>query len=300
MISVAMTTYNGGKYLKEQLDSICNQTIQDIEIVICDDCSLDNTWEILSEYEIKDSRIKIFKNESNLGFKRNFENAIRRCSGDFIALSDQDDIWMPNHLEVLLSEMKEDTQIVCGTSVLIDENGEDMGQTCANLYGLDSVPTDNLDFVRHIIMHKNSFLGNAMLIRESFFANAIPIPDGVVYHDSWFSFLASMINGMKYINVPILKYRRHNDEITALSKRKSALREFIGKVMFNHSGFDVLEHIQAIKKCNLNICIEYKTELLKLEKMIKRRRTLIGRLLNVPYILKHYKAIFTCERVLFF
>src|SRR5690554_1467232 len=107
MISIALASYNGEKYIKEQLDSILNQTIQDFEIVVCDDASTDNTWEILQQYEAKDKRFKIFRNEQNLGFKKNFEKAISHCKGEYIALSDQDDIWIENHLELLFNHIQE-------------------------------------------------------------------------------------------------------------------------------------------------------------------------------------------------
>ena len=106
MISVAMTTYNGEKYLKEQIDSILSQSEKDIELIICDDCSTDNTNKILSDYTEKDKRVHVYKNELNLGYVKNFEKAISLCSGDYIALSDQDDIWLPEHLSVLLKHLK--------------------------------------------------------------------------------------------------------------------------------------------------------------------------------------------------
>ena len=107
MISIAMATYNGEKYLAEQLDSILAQTVQDFELIVCDDCSSDSTAEILSRYAEKDSRIKIFVNEKNLGFVKNFEKAVSLCSGEYIALSDQDDVWFAGHLEILLRNIKD-------------------------------------------------------------------------------------------------------------------------------------------------------------------------------------------------
>lgn len=77
MISIAMATYNGEKYLREQIDSILNQTIQDFELIVCDDCSTDTTWNILLDYQSQDKRIKCYRNEENLGFKKNFEKAIK-------------------------------------------------------------------------------------------------------------------------------------------------------------------------------------------------------------------------------
>lgn len=113
MISIAMATYNGEKYLREQLDSILAQTVQDFELVVCDDCSTDSTVRILEEYVEKDARIKIFCNEQNLGFVKNFEKAISLCQGECIALSDQDDVWLPEHLQVLLENIGE--KDLCGT-----------------------------------------------------------------------------------------------------------------------------------------------------------------------------------------
>ena len=122
MISIAMATYNGDKYIKEQIDSILNQTIQDFEIVICDDCSTDGTVRILHEYAKNDKRFHIYQNEDNLGFKKNFEKAITLCQGEYIALSDQDDIWMPNHLELLKNAIKGKV-LSCGNADLIDKDG---------------------------------------------------------------------------------------------------------------------------------------------------------------------------------
>ena len=93
MISIVMATYNGETYIREQINSILNQTISDFELIICDDCSKDSTVEIIKRYKDKDKRITLVENEKNLGFKKNFEKAISYCKGDFIAFCDQDDIW---------------------------------------------------------------------------------------------------------------------------------------------------------------------------------------------------------------
>ena len=111
MIGIAMTTYNGEKYLKEQIDSILNQTVSDFELIVCDDVSSDSTMDILNGYAAKDSRVHVFRNEENLGFLKNFEKAIRICldrGAEYVALADQDDIWTENHLEVLADTMSSD------------------------------------------------------------------------------------------------------------------------------------------------------------------------------------------------
>ena len=91
MISIAMATYNGEKNIKEQIESILNQTLKEFELIICDDASTDNTVPILTSFAEKDKRIKILKNEQNLGFKKNFEKILFHCTGEYIAFCDQDD-----------------------------------------------------------------------------------------------------------------------------------------------------------------------------------------------------------------
>ena len=123
MISIAMATYNGEKFIREQLDSILAQTITDWELIVCDDVSIDATITILEEYAKKDGRIQIHKNKVNLGFKRNFEKAISLCSGDYIALYDQDDIWYPNHLEILYNQIG-DHSLSIGNSDIVNVNNQ--------------------------------------------------------------------------------------------------------------------------------------------------------------------------------
>ena len=107
MISIAMATYNGAEFVAEQIESILMQTYTDFELIISDDCSKDNTVEILNQFASKDKRIKVIVNEKNLGFKKNFEKIISLCKGDYIAFCDQDDIWTLDHLEILLNEIKD-------------------------------------------------------------------------------------------------------------------------------------------------------------------------------------------------
>lgn len=105
-ISVAMTTFNGERYLREQLDSIYSQTRVPDEVVVVDDCSVDNTSTILQEYH-QSKGLTDFVNDKNLGVNKNFEKAISLCTGDYIAISDQDDIWFKNKLELSYLKLKE-------------------------------------------------------------------------------------------------------------------------------------------------------------------------------------------------
>src|SRR5690606_33629827 len=106
LISIALCTYNGEKFLAEQLDSIVNQTYKNIEIIAVDDCSTDRTLTILQKYASKDVRVKVYSNKTNKGYSKNFEYAISLCTGDYIAVSDQDDIWVSDKLELLINKIR--------------------------------------------------------------------------------------------------------------------------------------------------------------------------------------------------
>lgn len=217
-----MTTYNGEKYLREQLDSILNQTYSDFELIICDDCSKDNTRTILSDYAAKDSRIKIFMNEENLGFKKNFEKAISLCSGEYIALSDQDDIWLENHLDVLVNILG-NYDIACGNAELIDSEGKNLNLKLSDTDGLQFIP-DGDNVLYRILCHSGCFQGASMLIKKSLLTKALPIPEDVFFHDAWFSACACCNNKINYTYETITQYRQHATQITS-HKKETYLRK---------------------------------------------------------------------------
>ena len=130
MISVALCSYNGEKYIRQQLDSILTQTMPVDEIVIHDDCSTDSTYEILSDYASRYPRIFVRKNNANIGFLKNFENALAECQGDYIFFADQDDIWMKDKVALTVDFLKETGKYgVFSNGQLIDENGNIINQT---------------------------------------------------------------------------------------------------------------------------------------------------------------------------
>ncbi|HEX5670966.1 MAG TPA: glycosyltransferase, partial [Sulfuricurvum sp.] len=129
-ISVVIATYNGSAYLREQLDSIAEQSIQPFEIIIQDDCSNDDTVSIIQEY-IPRLPIQLEINHQNIGYIHNFELALSKASGDFIALCDQDDIWEVTKLEQLLSNIGS-SSLIYSNSLLIDSNGKSLNKTLAD------------------------------------------------------------------------------------------------------------------------------------------------------------------------
>ena len=216
MISIAMATYNGQNYIKEQLDSILSQTYKDFELIICDDCSKDKTPSILKEYTAKDSRITVFINDTNLGFKKNFEKAIQNCHGEYIAFCDQDDIWTPNHLEILYSQI-ENKDLICGNAKLIDSNGNDMNTTTHECLSSFILPESSTEQFKNLL-YGNFAQGTAMMITKELAQKIIPIPQTVKYHDWWAASIASLNNGCKYTDEIVLLYRQHGTNQTVTNK----------------------------------------------------------------------------------
>ena len=223
MISVAMATYNGERFLHEQIDSILAQTHQNFELVICDDCSTDGTAGILREYETQDSRIHVYVNESNLGFKKNFERAISLCKGEYIALSDQDDVWLPEHLEKLLSIIGT-ADIACGNALMVDADGKPTGKMLNeidNLYFFDAEKS-----LFRILFFTGPFQGASMLIKSAFVKRLLPFPEGVFAHDAWMAACSCFGSGIVYTFDAITKYRQHGNNVTFSTHNKKSRNIF--------------------------------------------------------------------------
>lgn len=216
MISIALATYNGSKYLREQLDSILAQSMDDFEVVACDDCSTDETPQILEEYASRDSRFKVYQNETNLGFKKNFEHILTLCKGVFIAFCDQDDIWEPNHLEILYKNIGEN-DCIGANSLIINEKGFSHNKTLLEYWPIHVMPKNEKELFQHEL-YSNVIQGTASLIRASLIKQALPIPEDIKYHDYWFALVAGLNEKCKYIGDVVLKYRRHSNNASEYQK----------------------------------------------------------------------------------
>lgn len=210
MISVAMATFNGEKYLREQIDSILAQTHQNFELVICDDCSTDGTVGILYEYETQDPRIHVYVNESNLGFKKNFERAISLCKGEYIALSDQDDVWLPEHLETLYKNLG-DNPLVIGRAVAVDKDLNSLG-FCTRSDDFYLSESSDGQFLQ--ILYSNFVQGCVCLFSKATCGFIFPVPEEQKFHDYWIglSVLASEYK-ISYTPAVISYYRLHDNNV---------------------------------------------------------------------------------------
>lgn len=208
MISVAMATYNGEKYIKEQLDSILSQLNVDDELIISDDGSTDNTLNIIEAYH--DRRIKIY-NGPRKGVKQNFANAISHCNGKYIFLSDQDDTWTENKIVIMLEafENNEQVKVVVHDNVIVDEN---MNIIKESFYKLrNSKP----GIIKNII--KNSYIGCCMAFDASLKEKILPIPNNIEMHDQWIGIICEKYGKSVFIKDRLINYCRHGDNVSSLN-----------------------------------------------------------------------------------
>jgi len=214
LVSIAMSTYNGEAFLQEQLESILNQTYTNLEIIISDDCSTDNTVEIIQEYKNKDKRITFHQNEKNIGFVKNFEKAISLCNGEFIALSDQDDIWKRNKIEIYLNEIQKNV-LIYSNAILIDKYSKENGKELFS--DVDKLCKGK---VNNSFLLDNVASGNTMMFKKELVKYILPIPSKITYHDFWISFVASTYGTINYTEEPMTYYRRHIEQVTNRTKNK--------------------------------------------------------------------------------
>ena len=228
LISFALATYNGSKYLKEQLDSFYNQTYKNFEVIVVDDVSTDDTVKILEQYKRKYGLI-YFVNSTNLGVTKNFEKAISMCSGEYIALADQDDIWLPKKLEILHKNIG-DSSLIYSNACIINENSEIQNETTKDihlLYGLDS---NTKDLYNYLVL--NSFiLGCSVMFKQELVKDLIPIFQTSRNHDWWLTICAYKKNGIKYIDEVLFNYRHHDNNYS----RQGDNTTFIQKVISFYS-----------------------------------------------------------------
>ena len=213
-ISIAMATYNGEKFIKEQVDSILPQLSKDDELVVSDDGSSDKTIEILANY--KDKRIKIFEGPDK-GIKQNFGNAISKCNGEIIFLSDQDDVWMKNKVSEVLKtfEEKKCDCVVHDAIVFNSDDGSVIHPSFFKWRGSRAGKWKNI--------WKNSYIGCCMAFKAEMKKYILPIPNNIEMHDQWIGILCEKHGESCFLDKKLVKYRRHSGNSTEM-RRHGALK----------------------------------------------------------------------------
>lgn len=288
-ISVLLATYNGSRFVRAQLDSILSQTYNNYELLICDDCSTDDTFSILEEYAQKDNRIKIFQNDHNLGFKKNFERLLSFASCGLIALSDQDDIWTSNHLELLMKNLGEN-YLICGNAYLADRDGKSTGITLLDCSKFDFLPETQEDWFFYLL-HGSVYQGAACLFRKELITNLLPIPDTVKYHDYWLAIHAAMQGGVKYVENPILYYRQHGDNVTT-NKRWSFIEKLKQTFNKNYKHQELKYKILFLTALSEKFSDDKRKLLIDAACKYYKRENDISRILNIQYFFDNYKLMY--------
>jgi glycosyltransferase involved in cell wall biosynthesis len=242
-VSVAMATYNGARYLEEQLVSILSQTHPPDSIIICDDCSTDRTVEILHDFSLRYPSVQYTVNAERLGVIGNFKKAVSLANGDYIALSDQDDIWMPEKLEALVCEMNRIENadlpaIVFSDLSVIDSNGKPLNPSFWNELGHDGY--------RHCyqtLLFGNFLTGCTILMNRNMKPYFAAMPQNVLMHDAWLGLIAYSFGKVAEIRQPLVYYRKHENNTAYLpGYQKKNFYQRVGRhIKMLFAGHDYLE-----------------------------------------------------------
>jgi glycosyltransferase involved in cell wall biosynthesis len=210
LVSIALCTYNGAQFLSQQLDTLIGQTYPNIEIIVVDDRSTDDTFAILNDYAERYPQFKIHQNTINLGFVKNFEHTVKLCQGDYIALCDQDDLWLPNKIDAQLKAIGNHL-FVYHDSEFVDHNGLSLNKKMSdvvNMYSGDD-PEAFLLF--------NCVSGHSIFMKRQLINEALPLKQDF-FHDWWLSYVATNIGSIAYLPQCLVKYRQHEKSDTNILK----------------------------------------------------------------------------------
>lgn len=267
MISVAMATYNGERYIREQLESIWNQSIKPDEIVISDDHSKDNTLAVIDHFvKITGAPVVLIRNQENRGFIKNFHIALEAAKGDIVFLSDQDDLWLPGRIEKCMELFQHRSEILalsCGIIITDSINS--------------SVPVDSKSKKTHLKrVSRHSFLrhpkypGMAMAVRKSVIKDKIFTDNTEAAHDWLLNYSALQKDGMYVLRTPLVLYRQH-DQNTIGSLQSGNRDQAAQKRADMLSGIATnlqSVHADSLYEKNLTACF------IKRSQLIKEKRTL--------------------------
>lgn len=219
-IDVLLATYNGEKYLKEQIESILNQTYQNIRLIISDDCSKDNTRKILKEYEKKDSRVKVYEQNENIGCIKNFEFLLKQVKNEIYMLSDQDDVWMLEKIEKTYEQLENekadlvftDLEVVDSQLQTIEPSFNDFMKLCRKIKKY--IRTNKINYLY------NCVTGCTVMSRKKWIDKILPLPTKSKYvlHDHWIGLIISLEGKLTYLPERYIKYRQHEDNEVGTEK----------------------------------------------------------------------------------
>ena len=229
-VDILLATYNGEKYIKEQIESILNQTYKNIQIIISDDCSKDGTRQILKEYE-KNDKIKVFYQEENLGYVKNFEFLLKQVESNLYMLSDQDDVWKKEKVEKSVEKIEsEKLDLVFGDLEVVDENLNTLYKSYNRyMHLIHKIKKYQKDYRLQYLY--NCMTGCTIISRKNWIDKVLPFPTNSKYmiHDYWLGLVIALNGKVGYIEEPYILYRQHGKNQVG-SKKASKTASKLEKV----------------------------------------------------------------------
>lgn len=219
-VDVLLATYNGEKYIREQIESILNQTYQNIRLIISDDCSKDNTPEILREYEKKDNRIELYIQEKNLGVVKNIEFLLSKVKNNYYMLSDQDDVWLSEKIEKSLETLtNKDADLVFGDLEVVDQDLKTIYPSFGDFMLLNNKINKYINSPKLNYIY-NCVTGCTVLAKKETIQKIVPLPGKSKYliHDHWIGLMASIYGKVAYMPEKYIKYRQHGNNQVGTEK----------------------------------------------------------------------------------
>ena len=212
MRSVVMATYQGTRYVQEQVQSILDQLAPCDEIVVCDDASSDDTVQKIRD--IDSNQIRLYVNEKRLGYVRNFQKAVHLSKGDLVFFSDQDDVWLPDKVSMITERLAASGCVVSDARVV----DEALAVTASSFFKMrDCTKPTFLN-----VLAKPRFIGATMACTRSYLLTLLPFPPAIP-HDFWITLNALWDDQLAIIDQQLILYRRHSATASVSAKQKTRL-----------------------------------------------------------------------------
>ena len=254
-VDIAMATYNGARYLRDQLDSIIAQRHEDWTLYVSDDASTDDTWVILEQYSSHHPQIQLVGNRRQGGPARNFNTALSATTADYVLLTDQDDVWPNDRVERLLSAMTSHEGTPAGPVMVfsdmrvVDEQLRTIAPSFYRYAGLD--PRANANVPR--LLWSCTVYGCSTIVNRALLHACLPIPEDVTMHDGWLALVAAAHGGVHYLDAPTVLYRQHSGNHTGgrrkgIAERLASLPSSARRISSNRDSYAaMLDEARALE-----------------------------------------------------
>ncbi|MDI1243725.1 MAG: glycosyltransferase family 2 protein [bacterium] len=246
--SIAMATFNGSKYVCEQLESFGRQSRLPDEVVVSDDGSTDATLDIVREFAARSSfEIRVFTNEAMRGVVSNFQNAISHCTGELIFLSDQDDVWHERKIDTIVQEFDRDPSVgfLFSNAELVDNELNELGETIWNRRFSTAEQRDfNAGEIYKVIFERNVVTGATAAFRSNLRRWLLPMPNDFPFlHDAWIALACSALGNVAFVPEKLIKYRIHDGQTTRIPEAEDfGMEQESERVQLSALGSKLMKH----------------------------------------------------------